>query len=137
HPGRGGSWGPLLIGAYGAGLVGAGLFPADPAEGFPPGTPDGPPATVSGHGLVHLTFASLGFVALIVACLVLARRFRTAARPGWRRYSLVTGGLMVVTQIALVAAPGAAVTAAYVLAALHASGWVSAVAAMIRSGGAR
>src|SRR5690348_16771473 len=28
----------VLVGVYGAGLVGAGLFRADPALGFPPGT---------------------------------------------------------------------------------------------------
>ena len=39
-PGR--SWGPILVGVYGAGLVAAGLLTADPAQGFPPGTPAGP-----------------------------------------------------------------------------------------------
>ena len=40
---RGGTWGPLLIGVYGLGLIGAGIFRADPALGFPPGTPRTPP----------------------------------------------------------------------------------------------
>jgi hypothetical membrane protein len=35
HQGRGGTWGPLLIGAYGAGLIAAGIFPPDPGFGFP------------------------------------------------------------------------------------------------------
>src|SRR5262252_10837611 len=42
--GRGRTAGPLLIGIYGLGLAGAAFFSADPALGFPPGTPDGPPA---------------------------------------------------------------------------------------------
>jgi hypothetical membrane protein len=33
---RGGTWGPVLIGLYGLGLIGAGVFVADPALGFPP-----------------------------------------------------------------------------------------------------
>src|SRR2546421_4133245 len=37
--GRAALWGPLLVGVYGLGLVGAGFFVADPAPGFPPGTP--------------------------------------------------------------------------------------------------
>jgi hypothetical protein len=37
--GRGGTSGPILVGVYGAGLVAAGLLTADPAQGFPPGTP--------------------------------------------------------------------------------------------------
>jgi hypothetical membrane protein len=32
HPGRAGTWGPLLIGAYGLGLMVAGVFRDDPAE---------------------------------------------------------------------------------------------------------
>src|SRR5678815_1626659 len=36
---RGGTWGPFLVGIYGLGLIGAGIFVADPALGFPPGTP--------------------------------------------------------------------------------------------------
>src|SRR5712691_3784947 len=35
---RGGTWGPILVGIYGLGLIGAGFFVADPAWGFPPGT---------------------------------------------------------------------------------------------------
>src|SRR2546421_58410 len=38
--GRGATWAPRLVGVYGAGLVCAGVFRADPALGFPPGTPD-------------------------------------------------------------------------------------------------
>src|SRR5689334_10723610 len=52
--GPGTVWGPRLIGLYGVGLVGAGVFVADPINGFPPGTPDGPPATVTVGGLGHL-----------------------------------------------------------------------------------
>src|SRR5438067_1630144 len=37
HPGRAGTWGPLLIGAYGLGLISVGVFRTDPVKGFPPG----------------------------------------------------------------------------------------------------
>ena len=37
-------WAPRLIGVYGACLVAAGAFRADPAYGFPAGTPEGPGA---------------------------------------------------------------------------------------------
>ena len=39
--GRGAVWGPRLVAGYGLGLVGAGIFVADPMYGFPLGTPDG------------------------------------------------------------------------------------------------
>src|SRR5439155_11750011 len=55
RPGRGGTWAPRLVGAYGVSLIAAGVFRADPALGFPPGTPDGA-TEVTWHGMAH--FAS-------------------------------------------------------------------------------
>ena len=51
-PGVGARWAPRLVAVYGAGLVAAGVFRADPALGFPVGTPDGP-EPVSWHGMLH------------------------------------------------------------------------------------
>jgi hypothetical protein len=78
---------------------------------------------------VHLACASLAFVALIVACFVLARRFAAAGLRGWRIYSIVTATLLLLAQIALTAAPGPVVNVLYVVVALHASIWVTAVSA--------
>lgn len=88
--GRGRTWAPLLVGAYGAGLVCAGIFRADPAYGFPAGTPAGQGAG-SWHSGLHYLFASLGFLALIVACFVLARRFTGLGQRGWAAFSVITG----------------------------------------------
>ena len=70
---RGEIWGPLLVGVYGLGLIGAGCFTADPAFGFPPGTP-ADAHTISWHGLLHFIAAGIGFFALIAASVVMARR---------------------------------------------------------------
>jgi len=40
---RGGTWGPLLIGAFGVSQIFGGVFLADPGLGFPPGAPKDPP----------------------------------------------------------------------------------------------
>jgi hypothetical protein len=88
---RGGTWGPLLIGVYGAGLIAAGLFTADPMDGFPRGTPAGPPSSVSWHGLLHLVSGAVGFLAMIGACFVFARRFAGRQESGWAVYSALTG----------------------------------------------
>jgi hypothetical protein len=78
-----GTWAPRLLAGYGLGLAGAGIFRADAADGFPPGTPGGPAAHVSGHGMLHLLFGSLGFACLIAACFVIARSYhRRADRRG-------------------------------------------------------
>ena len=87
-PGR---WAPWLLGLYGAGLMAAGVFRADPADGFGPGAPAGKAAHVSWHGDGHLIAASIGFFAVIAACFVVARYFSRAGRRGLAVYSLITG----------------------------------------------
>jgi Protein of unknown function (DUF998) len=86
-----GAAGPLLLGLYGLGLIGAGLFVADPMDGFPPGTPPGPPAALSWHGPLHFLAGGIGFFALIAACLVIARRFLSNRQPAWAYSSGLTG----------------------------------------------
>jgi hypothetical protein len=86
-------WAPRLIAIYGAGLIGAGIFSADPADGFGPGAPLGKAAHVSWHGAGHLIAASIGFAALIAACFVVARYYARQGRRGMASYSRVTGVL--------------------------------------------
>ena len=88
--GRGARWAPILIGLYGLGLIGAGLFSADPALGFPLGTP-AEANTVSWHGLLHFACGGLGFLGLIAACGLLSRRFAEQHERRWAIYSAVTG----------------------------------------------
>ena len=84
-------WAARLIGIYGAGLIGAGIFSADPASGFGPGAPLGKATHISWHGAGHLISASTGFLALIAACFVVARYFSRHGRRGLAIYSRVTG----------------------------------------------
>jgi len=84
---------PILIAIFGTSLVGAGIFTADPMLGFPVGTPDGPPAEVSLHGILHLVSGGVGFACLIAAFLVIGRRFRRQGEPGWAWFSRITGVL--------------------------------------------
>ena len=64
----------------GIGLVGAGVFPADPINGYPPGTPDRLPQ--SDVGELHDLFSTPVFTALPAAALVLGARFARAGEPG-------------------------------------------------------
>jgi hypothetical protein len=86
---RAGTWGPILMATYGVGLLGAGIFPADPAMGFPPGATES--AALSQSGLLHFVFGGLGFYALIAACFVFARRFRERGETSWVVYSILSG----------------------------------------------
>src|SRR5215467_1589708 len=84
-------WAPRLIAIYGAGLIGAGIFSADPAYGFGPGAPLGRATHVSWHAAGHLIAAGIGFIALIAACFVAARYFSGQGRRGMAAECQTTG----------------------------------------------
>jgi hypothetical protein len=73
-----------LLGGYGAALIMAAVFTADPVDGFPPGTPEGFPTTISTTGLLHfvagaLAFTFLGLSAVAAAWVMWRRRMRSLA----------------------------------------------------------
>jgi hypothetical membrane protein len=121
--GRASTWGPLLYGAYGLGLVVAGLFTPDPALGFPPGAPSAMPADMSPHALLHTIGFMVSFASLIVACFVFARRFNGLGRRGWALYCAATG-LAPVPFIALSLALGGSGVPLFVMGIIT-SAWVA------------
>ncbi|MFD6099356.1 DUF998 domain-containing protein [Nocardiopsis flavescens] len=88
--GRGGGPGPLpwLLGLAGAGLIGAGLFRADPVSGYPPGTPH--ELVYTPLGALHDAASLLFFFGLPLAFTVFA--LRCLARRAWvpAGYSVLT-----------------------------------------------
>jgi len=91
--GRGRRWAPRLLAITGAGLIGGGIFHPDPSTGYPPGTPPHASAISSWHGALHQACGSAAFLALIVFCIVLARRHRAAGRRGMAACSVLAGAL--------------------------------------------
>lgn len=65
---------PILVGVFGTGLVAAGVFTMDPEKGFPVGTPEGPVAQMSWHGIAHSAAAVVAFTALAIAAIVMTVR---------------------------------------------------------------
>jgi hypothetical membrane protein len=102
---KGGTWGPILLGVYGAALVASGLFPADAGFGFPPGTPAGPPATMTTAGTLHFMVGGIGFMALIAACMVLARRYFAAGAAGMGTFSAATGVVFLASFMGIASGP--------------------------------
>ncbi|GHO88637.1 DUF998 domain-containing protein [Dictyobacter formicarum] len=92
HPGRAGTWGPLLIGAYGLGLVTVGFCRTDPANGFPPGSLAG--TGPSWHGAIHALGALFVFVVLAAALAVFVRLFLAHKERGWALYCLASAVLL-------------------------------------------
>lgn len=84
-------WAPRLLGLFGAGLMAAGVFRADPADGFGPGAPAGKAIHVSWHGDGHVIAAGIGFIAVTAACFVVARYLSRAGHRGLAIYSRITG----------------------------------------------
>ncbi|MER6578435.1 DUF998 domain-containing protein [Nonomuraea sp. NPDC001023] len=125
-----GAWGPRLVGVFGAGMIAAACFSADPADGFPPGTPVGPPTSMSTEAMLHLLVSGIAFLALISACFAFGRRFAAAGRRGWAVLSMVTGGLFVAAWISIFAAQGSrAANVAFALAIALTMAWASILAA--------
>ena len=107
--GPGSTWGPRLVALAGTGFVIAGLFTADPALGYPPGTPAGLTMNPSPTGMVHIQGAFLVFGGLPAACVAFTRRFQAIGNRRWAAYSAVSGaGMLVVFIAANVGANGVA-----------------------------
>lgn len=127
---KGGTWGPLLIGTYGVGLVIGGIFHPDPGLGFPPGAPAGMPTTMSGGATVHTVAFFVAFLSLIVACFVFVRAFLSRGHPGWAIYSAASGVLAPVFII-LGSSNPSMVGILIAIAGAIAFGWVSVIAARL------
>jgi hypothetical protein len=80
-----------FLGAFGACMIVAAVFRADPMDGFPVGTPLGPPASISTMGLVHFLSGTLGFVSLAASCFLAARAMSRRKTQRMARLSLVAG----------------------------------------------
>jgi Protein of unknown function (DUF998) len=125
--GRRSAWAAGLLGAYGAGLVAAGIFRADPSDGFPPGTPAGV-GEVTWNGLVHFAVAGLGFACLVAACFVLGSWFASAGEASWAWFSRVTGLVFAGSFLALASGSGGAVSVlVFTAAVVLVWAWLTAV----------
>lgn len=133
--GVGGSpaWASGLLGAYGAALVMAGFFRADPSDGFPPGTPPGM-AEPTWHGLVHLAVAGIGFIALVAACFVFAARFSGSGEGGWAWFSRITGIVFAGTFVLVASGVGAVAILLFTAAVVLAWVWLTAISIKLYKG---
>lgn len=130
--GKGGTWGPLLIGIYGIGMTVAGLFLPDPGLSFPAGAHAGMPTSMSGHAAVHSMAFFTAFICLIAASMIFARRFATQGERGWSTYCMTTGiiaPLLIIVGMGITSWIGVIMGSAGIVA----FGWVSALAARLRA----
>lgn len=108
-------WGARLIGLMGVGMILGGVFTADPALGFPLGTPDAVPASISWHGMLHAVAFGLAMIGWIGACFVFARRLN-----GWLAVLSALTGVLLMVPMVFLGSPGGTVLL-YVVATI---GWL-------------
>jgi hypothetical protein len=82
--GRASTWGPRLVGLGGGALIVAGVFPTDPVNGYPVGSPD----TVTATGIVHSMAPAVTGIAGLIAYVVFARRFAADRERGWLAWTV-------------------------------------------------
>jgi hypothetical protein len=93
---------PVLVGAAGAGLIGAAVFTTDPVSGYPPGTPDAL-SQPSRAGAAHNLAAVPVFIGLPAAAFACGWR---SWRAGQHRFGLYSAGTAV-TMLTTMALAGA------------------------------
>lgn len=98
--GIGRTWAPVMLGIFGVGMIMGGIFRADPALGFPPGTALGIPKTISLSSQIHGIAPILAFVALTTCFFILAKRFFKQGKPIIAWTSIIVGiGAIVLSNI--------------------------------------
>ena len=85
---RGVMW---CLGAFGAAMIVAAVFPADPVDGFPPGTPEGFPTSISTTGLLHFAAGALGFLFLALSGILAAWTLARRSMRSLAAFSLLSG----------------------------------------------
>jgi hypothetical protein len=126
--GPGANWAPVLLAVYGLGLIGAGIFVADPMNGFPPGTPAVKPMGISFHGIMHIVAAGIGFLGFVAACFVLARRFAGQNMRAWSACSVITGVVFLAAFAGIASGSSSSlVVLAFWAALILAWGWMAAL----------
>ena len=94
--GVGRKWLPRLFIVVGIAFILGGVFVADPAFGFPPGTPEGMPKTTSWHSIIHGFAPAIGSLAISAALIIFARRLW---KQGRRSASILAVLVMIVSFV--------------------------------------
>lgn len=122
-----------ILSAFGAGMLVASIFPADPIDGFPPGTPEGVPETVSTAGLIHFVAGALGFLALAISAFVVGRAQAKRGDRLWAWSSRVVGAVVILGFLIGPTLPPRAATAGIWVGVIAGFAWLAALSARLRN----
>ena len=79
------------LAGYGLGMLMGAIFPADPVDGFPPGTPLGMPTSISTTGVMHFVSGGLAFLMLGISGFAAAFTMKRRGQTGLALLSLFSG----------------------------------------------
>jgi hypothetical protein len=122
------SW---FLGVYGAGMIVASVFRADPMDGFPVGTPVGPPTSISTSGLVHFAAGGIGFLCLAVSCFLAARAMSRLNARALARLSFWCGLIVAVGFFGGVAIPNSSPVLGIWIAVVVGWAWLSILSSVM------
>lgn len=85
---------------FGAGVLLAAIFRADPMDGFPIGTAPGPPTSMTATGVMHFVVSTIAFTSFGVSAILASRMFSRRKEDAISRWSLVSGVVVLLTFFA-------------------------------------
>jgi hypothetical protein len=94
-----------FLAGYGLAMIAGAIFPADPVDGFPPGTPEGMPTSISTIGLMHFAAGGLGFLCLSLSGFAAAWTMRRRGASSLALLSLLSGLAVVLGFFGGIASP--------------------------------
>lgn len=112
-------------------MFGAAFLSADPALGFPAGTP-ADYREMSGHGVGHMISASLGFLGVITASLVMARHFASRHNRRWAIWSAAAGVAFLGSFVAVSGTGSPLWVIAFTLGVVTVFTWIATLAVHVR-----
>lgn len=118
------SW---LLGAFGASMIAAAVFWADPMDGFPIGTPKGPPKSISTRGLLHFAAGGLGFISLGVSCLFAGKAMSRRNARSLARLSSISGLVILAGFFGGMAIPNSSPVLGIWIAVVVGWAWLSSI----------
>lgn len=116
-------WVPRLVAVFGAGLIAAGVFVADPANGYPVNAPE----TVAWHGILHGVAAMVAGLALVATNIILARRYH---REGRNTMAATSIAIAIIFMVLPMTVPSL-MSVLFASASFLAWGWISLLAASL------
>jgi hypothetical membrane protein len=119
-----------LLTVFGAGMFVAAFFTADPALGFPVGTPDDYRG-ISWHGAGHMIAASIGFLAVTAATVTMARHFAGQHDRAWTAWSLTAGIFFLGSFVGVSGTGSSAGVIAFTVGVVTVFSWLATLAARI------